>query len=116
MKVKQADILGNVVNQIRSVQRQSNDSCKISASFVQTVGLCAEGKPLYVTDAASGKVQIISSVLNVLGKLYSTFGVHRKGTNNQGAKLHIGCHKIAEVEHVIQAHVSSANESCAKSS
>ncbi len=41
---------------IGSGQPLSLDGCMRSASFIQPSGICTEGKSIYVTDAASGKV------------------------------------------------------------
>ena len=113
-KVKHGDLDGNVLDEIGSGLRLSSDGCKLSACFVQPLGICTEGKTVYVTDAATGKVKMISPVLGTtnlllnLAKLYLTFGVHRKGTDRSGENLNTGCDHMTEVDNFIQSHVSCA--------
>ena len=104
----------NQVTQIGSGKRLTNDGCKMTAGFVQPFGLCSEGNTLYVTDAASGKIKMVTPVhgtvtmLENLGKIYTTFGVHLKGQQQVESDLHDSCAKTHDMMDFIESHVNSA--------
>ena len=68
-----------------SGQRGNEDGTAKSCTFVQPHGICTVGEAIFVTDAATGNVKLITELsgttqfLKHLGLLYDSFGITCKG-------------------------------------
>ena len=102
-QVKQIDTEANLIFEMGSGQGFSNDGCKYSGSFVQPFGVCTEGRSIYITDAANGKLKLLSpiactlSMLASLNQIYSSFGVHLKGMEKPAVTIDTGCNNMQHV-------------------
>ena len=88
-QVKKLDPTEGSVSVIAGTGQVGNeDGTADCAKFTQLQGICAEGDNIYVTDAATGSVKLITGLsgtvefLQRLGQLYDSFGIHTKGVDS----------------------------------
>ena len=87
-QVKVYDPVDKVVTVlVGSGQRGDEDGTAKGCTFVQPHGICTVGETIFVTDAVTGNVKLITELsgtaqfLKNLGLFYDSFGITCKGTN-----------------------------------
>lgn len=75
---------GTYVIGISTRQPKSVDGSQYCAAFAQPLGVCAEGKSVFLCDAAAGRLKLVTpitgmiSYLEALYDVYKAFGIHIK--------------------------------------
>ena len=94
------DVGGSSSKVVQSIDQESRSSCRRwarrsarwdckSCSFVQVHGICSVSDTLFTTDAAAGKIKLMTGLsgttdfLKHLGILYDTFGITCKASTSQ---------------------------------
>ena len=116
-QVKVYDPVDKVVTVLAgSGQRGNEDGTAKSCTFVQPHGICTVGETIFVTDAATGNVKLITELsgttqfLKHLGLLYDSFGITCKGTIVQHITPQQMVQKVNEINTYLKATVSKVKE------
>ena len=90
-------------------------------SFGQPAGICLESEcNIYITDVQMGTVKLIAGLaptvryLQCIGKLFGSFGIHKKGAKVQSAPLLQGCQGLNEVDEYITLITEAVRDNTGK--
>ena len=116
-QVKVYDPVDKVVTVlVGSGQKGNEDGTTKSCTFVQLQGICTAGKTIFVTDAATGNVKLITELsgktqfLKHLGLLYGSFRISCKGTIAQHIRPQQMVQKLNGTNIYLKATVSKVKE------
>lgn len=92
------------------------DGTEKSCSFVQVHGICSVADTLFTTDAAAGKIKLITGLsgttnfLSHLGILYNSFGIVCKGSTSQTITPEEVSQNVEKVNDYIKSTVRNVKE------
>lgn len=87
-----------------------------SCSFIQLHGICSVSSTLFITDAAAGKIKMMTGLsgtrnfLNHLGLLYDSFGITCKGSASKHIAPDEVSHNVKKIHEYIQSTVRNVKE------
>ena len=90
------------------------DGTSMTSRFNRPYGLCSEGRSMYVTDAAYGRIVIMSdmsgtlSFLHSLGNMYRAFGIHVKKEKPKEVDLQETACCVNDTVNFLNQHIENA--------
>ncbi|PFX15057.1 hypothetical protein AWC38_SpisGene20742 [Stylophora pistillata] len=116
-QVKRYNSLTKKVDTLAGGRREGEqDGAEKSCSFVQVYGICSVADTLFTTDAAAGKVKLITgfsgttNFLSHLGILFDSFGISCKGSTYQTITPEEVSKNVEKVNDYIKSTVRNVKE------
>ena len=101
---------------VGSGQKGNEDGTAKSSSFVQQHAICTAGETMFVTDAATGNVKLITELsattqfLKHLGLLYDSYGITCKETASQHVTPQQLVQNVKKINTYLRSTVSKVKE------